>query len=75
MEKSDESRTRRDEQRRKYSKMDKRAKDKLVRSPREWRWIGCAKRSSLKNWKGREEGEDPEKDRKRMQKEIFKCWE
>ena len=35
MEKSDESRTRRDEQRRKYSKMDKMAKDKLVRSPRE----------------------------------------
>jgi len=35
MEKSDESRTRRDEQRRKYSRMDKRAKDKLVRSPRE----------------------------------------
>ena len=33
--KSDESRTRRDEQRRKYSKMDKRAKDKPVRSPRE----------------------------------------
>ena len=33
MEKSDESRTRRDEQRRKYSKMGKRAKDKLVRSP------------------------------------------
>ena len=35
MEKSDESRTRIDEQKRKYSKMDKRAKDKLVRSPRE----------------------------------------
>jgi len=35
MVKLDESRTRRDEQRRKYSKMDKRAKDKLVRSPRE----------------------------------------
>ena len=35
MEKSDESRTRRDEQRRKYSEMDKRAKDRLVRSPRE----------------------------------------
>ena len=35
MEKSDESRTRRDEQRRKYSKMDKRVKDKLVRSPGE----------------------------------------
>ena len=34
MEKSNESRTRRDEQRRKYSKMDKRAKDKLFRSPR-----------------------------------------
>jgi len=35
MEKSDDSSTRRDEQRRKYSKMDKRTKDKLVRSPRE----------------------------------------
>ena len=35
MEKSDESRTRRDEQMRKYSKMDKRAKDKLLRSPGE----------------------------------------
>ena len=34
MEKSDESRTRRNEQRIKYSKMDKRAKDKQVRSPR-----------------------------------------
>ena len=33
--KSDESRTRRDDQKIKYSKMDKRAKDKLVRSPRE----------------------------------------
>jgi len=27
--------------------------------------IGCQKRSSLKNWKGREEGEDPGKDRKK----------
>jgi len=35
MENSDESRTRIDEQRRKYSKMDKGAKDTLVRSPRE----------------------------------------
>ena len=35
MEKSDEPRTRRDEQRRKYSKMVKRAKDKPVRSTRE----------------------------------------
>ena len=32
---SDYSRTRRDEQRRKYSKIDKRAKDKLVSSPGE----------------------------------------
>ena len=36
MEKSDEPRTRRDEKRRKYSKMDKRAKDKLVWSPKEY---------------------------------------
>ena len=42
--------------------MDKRAKDKLVRSPRE---NGSPKRSSLKNWKGREEGEDSAKDGKR----------
>jgi hypothetical protein len=35
MEKSDESRTRRDEPKKKYSKMDKMAKDKLLRSPRE----------------------------------------
>jgi len=33
------------------------------------------KRSSLKYWKGREEGKDPGKDGKRKQKEIFKCWE
>ena len=39
--------------------MDKRAKDKLVRSPRE------NGGSSLENWKGREEGEDPGKDGKR----------
>jgi hypothetical protein len=35
MEKQDELRTRRDEQGRKYSKMDKGTKDKLVRSPGE----------------------------------------
>ena len=35
MEKLDESRTRRDEKGRKYNKMDKRANDKLVRSPEE----------------------------------------
>ena len=37
--------------------------------------MGCPIRSSLKNWKGREEGEDPGKDGKRKKKEIFKCWE
>jgi len=42
---------------------------------REWRRIGCSKRSTLKNWKGRGEGEDPGKDGKRKEKEIFKCWE
>ena len=57
-------RTGRDEQRRKYSKMDKRAKDKLE-SWREWRRIGCPKISSLKNWKGRGKGEDSGKDGKR----------
>jgi len=35
MEKSNESRTRRDGQTRKYSKMDERVKDKLARSPKE----------------------------------------
>ena len=35
METSDESRTRRDEQRRKYNKMDKKTKDKQDRSPGE----------------------------------------
>jgi hypothetical protein len=29
---------------------------------REWRRIGCPKRSSLKNWKGRDEKENPGKD-------------
>jgi len=41
----------------------------------EWSRRGCPKRSSLKNWKGREEGEDTGKDGKRKWKEIFKCWE
>jgi hypothetical protein len=35
MEKQDESRTRRDEQRRKYTKVDKGTKDKLIRPPGE----------------------------------------
>jgi len=62
MEKSDESRTRRDEQRRKYSKMDKRAKDKLVRSLRiEDR---MPKKIFTQELEGRE-GEDPGKDGKR----------
>jgi len=34
-----------------------------------------AKISSLKKWKGREEGEDPGKDGKMKWKEIFKCGE
>jgi hypothetical protein len=33
------------------------------------------KRSSLKNWKGRDEEEDPGNDEEKKQKEIFKCWE
>jgi len=63
MEKSDESRTRRDEQRRKYSKM---VKGQRIS------WLGHLERmeedrvpkNSLKNWNGREEGEDPGKDGK-----------
>jgi len=43
--------------------MDKGTKDKLAGVTwREWRRIGCPKRSSLKNWKGRDEEEDPGKD-------------
>jgi hypothetical protein len=33
------------------------------------------KTESLKNWRGRDEGEDPEKDGKKKLKEISKCWE
>ena len=54
--------------------MNKRAKDKLVGSTREnGGGQDAKKRFSLKNWNGREEGEDPGKDGKRKQKEIFKC--
>jgi hypothetical protein len=42
---------------------------------REWRGIGCPERSSLKNWKGRDEEEDPGKDAEKKWKEIFKFWE
>ena len=77
--KSDESRTRRDEQRIKYNKMDKRAKDKLVRSPRE-NGRGQDAQKDLHSRTGRDEKkrktqEKMEKDGKRKQKEIFKCWE
>ena len=54
MEKSDESRATRDEQRRKYSKMDKRAKDKLVRSPIE-NGGGYDAQKNLHSRNGREE--------------------
>jgi hypothetical protein len=42
---------------------------------REWRTIECPKRSSFKNWKGRDEEEDQGKDVEKKWKEIFKCWE
>jgi hypothetical protein len=42
---------------------------------REWRRTGCQKRSSLKNWKGRDEEEDPGKDGQKKWNKIFKCWE
>jgi len=42
---------------------------------REWRRTGCLKRSSLKNWRGQDEGEEPGKDGKKEKKEIFNCWE
>jgi hypothetical protein len=32
------------------------------------------KRSALKNWKGRDEEEDPGKDGEKKWEEIFKCW-
>jgi hypothetical protein len=34
-----------------------------------------SKKSSLKNWKGRDKEEDPGKAREKKKKEIFKCWE
>jgi hypothetical protein len=46
-----------------YNKMDKGAKDKLVGSPVEkGGGQDTPKTSSLKNWKGRSEGEGPGKD-------------
>jgi len=52
MEKSDETRTRRDEQRRKYSKMDKRAKIIWLCHLERMEEVRMPKKSSLKNWKG-----------------------
>ena len=52
------------------------AKDKFVGSPGEnGGGQDAQKRSSLKNWKGRDEVEDPGKDGEKKWKEIFKCWE
>ena len=76
MEKSDDSRTRIDEQRKKYSKMDKRAKDRLVRSSRENRG-GQDAQKDLHSRTGRDEkkGKTQEKMDRGSKKEIFKCWE
>ena len=65
MQKSDESRTRRDEQRRKYSKMDTKAKDKLVRSPRENGGGQDTQKIFTQELEGTRKGEDPGKDGKR----------
>ena len=69
MEKSDESRTRRDEQRRKYSKMDKRTKDKLFRSPRE-NGGGLDAQKDLRSRTGRDEKKG--KTQERMERESRK---
>ena len=56
--------------------MDKRANDKVVRSPRENGGGQDAQKDvHSKTFKEREEGEDPGKYGKRQQKEIFKCLE
>jgi len=75
MEKSDEPKTRRDEQRRKYNKMDKRERISWLGHLERMEEDRMPKISSLKNWKGRDEGKDPGKGGKRKKKEIFKCWE
>ena len=54
--------------------MDKGTKDKLVRSPGENGGGQYAQKDlHPKNWKGRDEGGDPEKEGTRKQKEKFKC--
>jgi len=61
------SRTRRSEQRRKYSKMDKRVKDTLVRSPRENGGGGDAKKIFTQELEGTRRRGRP---RKRWKEEV-----
>jgi hypothetical protein len=73
MEKSEESRTRRDKQMRKYSKMDKRAKDNLVKRMEEDRMP----KKDLHSRTGRDETKwkTQEKTERGSRKISFKCWE
>jgi hypothetical protein len=51
------------------AKMDKGVKDTFDWATwREWRRIGCPKRSSLKNWKGRDEKKTQERMERRSRK-------
>jgi len=72
MEKSDESRTRRYTQKRKYSKMDKRAKNKLVMSP-SMEEDRTPKKIFTQELEGMRRKGDLGKYGKRKNKEIFKC--
>ena len=71
----DESRTRRVEKRRKYSKTDKGAKNKLAGSPGENGGEQDAQKDLHSSWKGRDKEKDPGKDGEKKQKKIFKWWE
>ena len=72
MEKSDESRTRRYTKMRKYSKMDKRAKNKLVMSP-SMEEDRTPKKIFTQELEGMRRKGDLGKYGKRKNKEIFKC--